>query len=130
MMTRMTVSSISIQSFLLWLSSRFDQVQPPITVNIFFVYFVDGYVTASLYNCLLEVSVDIILSQVHNNAHIYTHIHTHTHLHTRQTHKVLPAVYYSCHLVISSYRKSYQQYHDNLLNYKKLEISCYKNKKS
>ena len=37
-----------------------------------FVCFVDGCVTTGLCNCLLEVSVDDILSQVYNNAHTYT----------------------------------------------------------
>ena len=45
------------------------------------------------------------------HAHIYAHLHTYRH-------KVLPAVYYSSHLVIFSYNKSYQQYFDILLNYK------------
>ena len=35
LMTKVTVSSISIQSLLLWLPGRTDQVTPPITVNIF-----------------------------------------------------------------------------------------------
>ena len=48
--------------------------------------------------------------------HILTYIHTPTHLHT-----ILPTIYYSCLLVISSYCKSYKQYFDNLLNYTKLE---------
>ena len=37
LMTRETVSEISIQSFLLWLPSRIDQVPQPTTENTFFV---------------------------------------------------------------------------------------------
>ena len=79
-MTRAIVST-----FLLWLPSKVDQVPPPTTVNTFlFVCFVAGYVTTSLYNCLLEVSVDDILSQVYNNAQIYRHVHKHilTYIHS------------------------------------------------
>ena len=60
------------------------------------------------------------------------HIHTYilnTHTHILYTRKVLPTVYYRCHLVIFSYQKSYQQYFDILLNYQKLEIYRYKRKK-
>ena len=89
------------------------------------VCFVDVYVTTSLYNCLLEVSVDDILSQIYNNPHIYTQIHTHiltyihtpTHLHIKFCLQYIIAVV----LMISSYDKFYQQYIDSLLNYKKLE---------
>ena len=56
--------------------------------------------------------------------HILTNTHTPTHLH-----KLLPTVYYSCHLVVSSYHKSYKQYFDILLDYKKVETYCYKKKK-
>ena len=45
------------------------------------------------------------LKSAHTYTDIHTHILTYTHTHTL-THKVLPTVYYSCHLVISSYRKS------------------------
>ena len=45
-------------------------------------------------------------------------------------HKVRPTVYYSYHFVISSYHKSYQQYLDILLYYKKLEIYYYKKKEN
>ena len=52
-----------------------------------FFFVVDGYGTTILYNCLLEASVDDILSQVYNNADIYTqtHINTYSHIykHTR-----------------------------------------------
>ena len=41
------------------------------------VCIVDGYVTTSLYYCLLEGLVNDVLYQVYNNRHIYTHIHTH-----------------------------------------------------
>ena len=129
-MTRVTVLRISIQSFLLWLTSRTDRVPLPTTVNTcfvvvfvcLFVCFFDGYVTASLYDCLLEVPVDDILSQVYNNVHLYTHLHTHilTQIHI-PTHlqKVSPTIYYSCRFVISTFHKSYQKYFDNLLNHKK-----------
>ena len=60
--------------------------------------------------------------------YIYTHSHTHTHTHT-YIHTILPTVYYSCHLVVSSYHKSYLQYFDILLNYIKLQTFCYKKKK-
>ena len=50
---------------------------------------------------------------------IYAHILTYTLAHTHTyTYKMLPAVKYSCHLVISKCHKSYQQYFDILLNYK------------
>ena len=75
--------SWSLHSFFLWFSSRTEQVPPPITVNTFlflfvcsFFCFLDGYVTTSLCDCLVEVSVDGILSQVYNDAHINTYIHT------------------------------------------------------
>ena len=66
--------------------------------------------------------------------YIYTYIytHTHTHIHTRQhtyTHTVLPGVQYGCHLVRSSYLKSYKQYFDFLLNYKIRESYYFKRKK-
>ena len=83
--------------------------------TFFFVFvcllacFVDGYVITNLRNCLLEVSVDDILLQVYNNAHIYTHTHIDTHTNPpTHLHKVLPTIYFSCHLVISNYYKSYQ----------------------
>ena len=58
---------------------------------------------------MLEVSVDDILLQVYNNAHIYTHTHIDTHTNPpTHLHKVLPTIYFSCHLVISNYYKSYQ----------------------
>ena len=130
LMTRATVLGISIKSFLLQLASRTDQVPPPTNVNSFLVCFVDGSVTRSPYNCTLEVPVDDILSQVYKNAHIYTQAYTYTHKHTpTHLHKVLPTVYYICHLVISNYHKFYQQYFDILLNYKVLDIYCYKKKK-
>ena len=73
---------------------------------------------------MFEVLLDDILQSTYIYIYTYTRIHIHTHLH-----KVLPTIYYSCCLVISIYRKSYQQYFDILLNYKKLEIDCYiKNK--
>ena len=73
------------------------------------------------------MSVDYIYN---NDAHIYTciHIYIHTYSHTcthTYKNKVLPKVYYSCHLV-TGYHKSYQQYFDILLSCKKLEIYCYK----
>ena len=86
LMIRVTASQISIQSFLLWFPIKIYQVPPSTTVNIFFGCFVDGYVTTSLYICLLEVSVNDILSQVYNNAGkctlTYTHTHIHIHPHT------------------------------------------------
>ena len=98
---------------------------PPLWIFIcLFVCFADGYVTTSLYNDLLEMSVDDILWHVYNNAHINTHIHTNilTYIHTpTHLHKVLRRIYYSCRLLICSYHKSYQQYFDSLLNYQKLE---------
>ena len=125
-MTKATFSGISIQSVLLWLPNGTDQVPWPTIVNIFIIFFLffcffDGNVTTSLFNCLLEVSVDDIFSQVDNiyayiHAHILKYIRTPTHLH-----KFLPTIHYSCRLAISSYHKSYQQYFDNSLNYKKLE---------
>ena len=92
LITRATVSGISIQSFLLWFHGRADQVPPPTTIFVclfvflsvcLFLCFDDGYVNKSLDNSL---PADIT-SQVYNNAHIYTHyththIHTHTHTHT------------------------------------------------
>ena len=130
LLTRAIVFGISVQSFLLWLPSRTDQVPPTTTVNIFFVCFVDGYVTTSLYSFLLEVPVDDVFSYVYNNAQIYRHIITHipTNTNPQYLHKVLPTVYYSYHLLISS-RKSYQQYFDILLNYEQLEIYWHKQKK-
>ena len=124
--------TISKQLFSLRLPRRTDQIPSPTTVNSFFclfvclfVCFVHGYVTTSLYNCLLEVSVDEILSQFFNNAHIYTHIEKHIltyiYKHPRTYKKVLLTTYYSGCLVISSHHKSYQQYFDNLLNDKNLE---------
>ena len=53
---------------------------------------------------------------MHTRIHIHIHTHTSTHLH-----KNFPTIYYSYHLVIFNYHKSYQQYFDNSLNYKKLE---------
>ena len=76
---------------------------------------------------MLEVSVDDILSLVYNNAHIYIHAYSDT-LTTTHLHKVLPPLYYSCHFVISSHHKSYQQYFEILLNYEKPEIYRYKKK--
>ena len=99
--------------------------QPP-WIYIFFVSlfcFVDGYITTS-YNCLLEVSDDDILSQVFVIMHKYIYIYIHTY-----PQKVSPTVYYSCHLVIPNYHKSYQQYFNILLNYTILEIYCYQKKK-
>ena len=63
--------------------------------------------------------------------YVYTYICTYANIHIHEhtyKHKVLLAVYHSCNWVISSYHKSYQQY-EILLNYKKLEISCYQKKK-
>ena len=53
---------------------------------------------------------------MHTRIHIHIHTHTSTHLH-----KDFPTIYYSYHFVIFNYHKSYQQYFDNSLNYKKLE---------
>ena len=87
-------------------------------------------IVISLYDCLDEFSIDDILSQVYNHVHIYAHTYTHIHIHTpTNLHKVLPAVYYSCHSVISSCHESYQQNFDILLNYKQLVIYCYKKEK-
>ena len=57
---------------------------PPLWICIcLLVCFADGYVTTSLYNDLLEMSVDDILWHVYNNAHINTHIHkTYSHTYT------------------------------------------------
>ena len=78
-----------------------------------------------------SVSWWYFIKSLYDNSHIYTHMHTHrltyTYLHT-YTYEVLPTVYYSCHLVVFNYHKSYQQYFHILLNYKKLEIYCYKEK--
>ena len=80
LMTRATVLEISKQSFMLWLPSRTDQVPPlRIFLSVLFVY-----VTASLYNCLLGVSVSDLLSQAYINAHIYIYTYTHTNKHTHQ----------------------------------------------
>ena len=83
-----------------------------------------------IYNCLLEVSVDI-LSQVfvviHINIHICIHKYSHTYTHI-YTNNVWSTVYYSYHLVIAKYHKSYQQYFDISKNYIKLDIYCYKKK--
>ena len=80
LMTRATVLEISKQSFMLWLPSRTDQVPPlQIFLSVLFVY-----VTASLYNCLLGVSVSDLLSQAYINAHIYIYTYTHTNKHTHQ----------------------------------------------
>ena len=131
--TRATLLGTSIQSFLLWLPSRTDQVLPSTTVNFIFCLFfvvvvvvvffsVDGYV-ATTYGYFTEVSVDDILSKVfmmiHTYIHIYIHTGWHTHTHTLIHMTFLPTVYYSCHLVVFSYYKSYQQYFHILLNYKK-----------
>ena len=97
-MTRETVSGISILSFLLRFPGRTDQVPSLTTVNILFVclfvcLFADVYVTTSLYNCVLEVSVDDDLSQVYNNAHMYTLTHTLIIYTPTHLHKVFPTVY-------------------------------------
>ena len=115
LITRATVSGTSLKSFLFWLASKTDQFSPPATEYIF-LFFV----------CLLCNHKPLItfIFYINNNEQIYTHIHTnmlpYTHPHTHSyTLTVLPAVYYSCHLMVSSYHKSYQQYLDILLNYKK-----------
>ena len=109
LMIRTVVSWISIQGFLLWLPSR---------ICCFCFCFADNYVTKIIYNCLLEVLVDDVFSQVfiimHTCIHIYIHTYSHTHAHI-YTYKVLSTVYYSCHLVISSYHKSHKQYFDILI---------------
>ena len=93
LMTRANVLGISLQSFLLLLFSRTDQVPPSTTVNIYFLFnclfllcwwlcnhkpFVNNY--------LLEVSIDDVLSQVfiiiHKYIHIYMHILPYTQTHT------------------------------------------------
>ena len=83
LMTRATISGISLQSCLLCLPTELIRYQSQL-LWIIFVCFVDGYVTANLYYYLLEVSVDI--SQEYNTAHIYTltrtRILTYTHPHT------------------------------------------------
>ena len=61
-------------------------------------------------------------------SHTHTHIITNTHPDSYKN-NVLPRVYYSCHLLISSYYMSCQQYFD-ILNYKKLENYCHKKKKN
>ena len=105
----------------------------PTAVDIFLFLLLMVRELQVIHNCFLEVSVDDILSQVfilmHTHIHIYIHIYSHTHTPHTCIHNVLTAVYYSCHLMISSYQKSYQQYFDILLNYKNLEIYCYKMKK-
>ena len=79
------------------------------------------------------MSIDDILSQVFVIMHTHINIYiltTHTYPHT-YINNVLPIVYYnSCHLVISSYQKSYQEHFDISLNYKILEIYCYSKKKN
>ena len=64
------------------------------------------------------------------NAHIYTHKNKHTNIHT---YICIHTLTYTdtithCNLIIFSYDKSSQEYLDILLNYKKLEIYCYKKK--
>ena len=114
LMTRANVKGNSLQSFLLLLFSRTDQVPPSTTVNIYFLFnclfllcwwlcnhepFINNY--------LLEVSIDDVLSQVFIIIHKYIHIYSHT-----STHNVLPTVYYNCHLLKSSSKKSCLQYFD------------------
>ena len=81
-----------------------------------------------------KVSVDDILSQLFILMHTHVHIYTYTHTHIRHTAhwhtQSFVCRYYSCHLMISSYHESYQQYFDISLNYKNLEIYCYKKKKA
>ena len=113
LMTRATVLGISVQSFLLWLPNRTNQVSPPTNMNIFLLLmFIWPQVIC---NHFLKVSVYDILSQVFMIIHIYIYIYTYIHSHANTLshtykHKVWPIVYYSCHLVISSYHSSYQQY--------------------
>ena len=113
LMTRVTVSRISIKLFLLWLPSRTDQVPRPtyvIFVCLYLFCFADGYVATNHLWLLAKVSVDDILLQVFIIVHTYIHIYIHTYTHTHtNTHKVLPREYYSRHLLISSYHKSDQQ---------------------
>ena len=77
--------------------------------------------------------IDDLIMHTYIHMHTYTHIHKHIHAHSHtHTHNALPTIYcsYSCHLVIFIYHKSYKQYFDILVNYKKQEISCYKKKKN
>ena len=53
---------------------------------------------------------------------IYTHIYLHACVLLTVLPTVLPIVCYSSYLVISGYRKYYQQYFNILLNYEKVEI--------
>ena len=64
---------------------------------------------------------------MHIHIYIHTHSYTHTHPHIF-THNILPTVYCSFRLVISSYHTFYKQYFYILLNYIKLGIYCYKKK--
>ena len=64
---------------------------------------------------------------MHIHIYIHTHSYTHTHPHIF-THNILPTVYCSFRLVISSYQTFYKQYFYILLNYIKLGIYCYKKK--
>ena len=121
LITRATVSGISIQLFSLWLLSRSDQAPLSTTVNIsvfclFLLYFADGSFTTSYSIFCLKWQLEVA----------YTHTHTHKLTHIN----FLPTIYYICRLLISSHRKSYWQYFDILLKYKKLEICCYKGNKS
>ena len=100
---------------------------------LYLFYFIDGYITTSHCNTCLNCQLMIFYHKyayIHIYVYlyilyVYTYISTYTNIHIHaHTYKVLPAVYYSCNLVTSSYHKSHQQY-EILLNYKKLEISCY-----
>ena len=73
------VWGISILTFLLWLPSRSYRFHGPTLwifclFVLFFLFFIDGYVTTNqlYHNCLFEMSVDDILSQIFN---IYTYIY-------------------------------------------------------
>ena len=59
----------------------------------------------------------------------YTHTQMRIHLYIYM-HKVLPTVYYSCHLVISNYHQSFQHSFQILLNCKKVEIYCHEKKEN
>ena len=80
-MTRVTVSGVSKHSVLLFLSCRTYQDSPPTTVC--FITSLYKYTNIYMHICI----------------YTYTHTHIYTHPHT-YIHKVLPIVYYSCHLII------------------------------
>ena len=138
LMTRADVLGISLQSFLLLLFSRTDQVLPPTTVNIYFLFVCLFLLCwwlcnhkSFINNYLLEVSKGDVLSQVfiiiHKYIHIYMHILPYTQTHTLP--HIAFCLQYNIIVIYWNLVLKSLFYNTLTLKYRIREMCCYINQK-